>query len=41
MNETQLKHLEEGLRDPESVITPEIAEADEKFWQDVRKILGQ
>jgi len=36
MNTTQLKHLEEGLRDPKSVITPEM---EEEFNEKVLLIL--
>lgn len=36
MNATQLEHLREGLRDPESVITPEM---EEEFNEKVLLIL--
>lgn len=36
MNATQLKHLEEGLRDPESIITPE---KEDDFNERVKQIL--
>lgn len=38
MNATQLKHLREGLKDPQSVITPEM---ENDFNERVKEILGQ
>lgn len=38
MNATQLKHLREGLKDPESVITPEM---EDDFNKRIIEILGK